>query len=409
MGIPVTLTEVKRAVVVALAVVLAGCAPREMTLEDDALLGPTAATTTTLATTTTTTTTTTIPTTTTTTLVPSDGLTAAERVLAPVHTIGGQISPKSVVASQTGLFFAQNMMYRHTITVYDRDFDLLATIDDRVTPSDFGHEEFDQELRGSPVEAAFTSDGSMAYVSNYKMYGGGLSTAASDGCNQGNWPDSFVYGIDTSSLEVERVIRVGPVPKFLAVTPDDRLLVVANWCGFDVSVIDLASGLELGRVPVGRHPRGVAITPDSSVAYVAVMGSTRVGVIDLDSLEVSYLEGIGRSPRHLVLSPDGSILYVSLNGEGRIASVDTTTGDVLAKVATGSAPRSMEISDDGSALYVVNYNSNSLSVVRTGDLTEVAEHRTNVRPIGVTYDAATRRVWVANYSGSIQVFEAIAP
>jgi DNA-binding beta-propeller fold protein YncE len=386
-----------------------------MTHEDDARSQGTTTTTTTEAptttptTTTSTTTTTTVPTTTTSTLVPLDGLTAAERVLTPLHTIGGQISPKSVVASQTGLFFAQNMMYRHTITVYDREFELLATIEDRVTPADFGHEEFDTELRGSPVEAAFTSEGSMAYVSNYKMYGGGMSTAASDGCNQGNWPDSFVYGIDTSTLEVARVIRVGPVPKFLAVTPDDRLLVVANWCGFDVSVVDLASGLELGRVPVGRHPRGVAVAPDSSVAYVAVMGSTRVAVLDLDTLEVTYLEGIGRSPRHLVLSPDGAVLYVSLNNEGRIASVDVATGEVLAKVATGSAPRSMEISDDGTALYVVNYNSNSLSVVRTSDMAEVAEYRTHVRPIGVTYDAATRQVWVANYSGTIQVFEAAAP
>ena len=37
------------------------------------------------------------------------------------ETIAGAISPKSVVASGTGLFFAQNMMYQHTVTVYDRD------------------------------------------------------------------------------------------------------------------------------------------------------------------------------------------------------------------------------------------------------------------------------------------------
>ena len=34
-------------------------------------------------------------------------------------TLGGNISPKSVAASGTGLVFAQNMMYRHTVTVYD--------------------------------------------------------------------------------------------------------------------------------------------------------------------------------------------------------------------------------------------------------------------------------------------------
>ncbi len=34
-------------------------------------------------------------------------------------TITGRISPKSVVASGSGLVTAQNMMYTHTITVYD--------------------------------------------------------------------------------------------------------------------------------------------------------------------------------------------------------------------------------------------------------------------------------------------------
>ncbi len=398
-----------------MVLVATACAPRETTREDDAQIrspsttATAVASTTTTSTTTTSTTTTTIPATTTTTLVPPDGLTAAERVLVPLHTIGGGISPKSVVASQDGRFVAQNMMYRHTITVYDRDFDLLATVDDRVTPSEFGHDEFDTELRGSPVEAAFTSDGSAAYISNYKMYGGGLSTAASDGCNQGNWPDSFVYRLDMATLGIDQLIRVGSVPKFLAVSPDDTLLVVSNWCGFDASVIALPDGEEIGRVPVGRHPRGVAISPDSQTAYVAVMGSTRIAVVDLATLEVGYLEGIGRSPRHLVLSPDGSTLYATLNGEGRLARIDLTTGEVTAKVATGSAPRSMEISDDGTALYVVNYNSNTLSVVRTSDMVEVAEYATNLRPIGVTYDAATRQVWVANYSGTIQVFEAVAP
>ena len=39
--------------------------------------------------------------------------------LALKTTFGGAISPKSVAASGTGLVFAQNMMYRHSVTVYD--------------------------------------------------------------------------------------------------------------------------------------------------------------------------------------------------------------------------------------------------------------------------------------------------
>jgi DNA-binding beta-propeller fold protein YncE len=110
-----------------------------------------------------------------------------------------------------------------------------------------------------------------------------------------------------------------------------------------------------------------------------------------------------------VISPDGRWLYVSLNGEGRLAKLEISTGDVVARVATGAAPRSMDISDDGTALYVVNYNSNTISKVRTDDMVELDELPTNANPIGITYDSATREVWVSNYSGTIQVFTDVAP
>jgi len=403
---------------ISLVVVVAACTSDDSVATTSTISTAVSSTSTTPSTTTppsTTTTTTTLPTTTTippsttTTLVPQDGLTAAERTLTEVVTITGSISPKSVVASQTGLFFAQNMMYRHTITVYDRSYQLVETIADTVVLSDFGHDDYEGEYRGSPVEAAFTSNGAYVYVSNYRMYGSGFTTAGGDGCNAGSWPDSFVYRIDTAALEIDQIIRVGPVPKFLAVTPDDRYLLVSNWCGFDVSIVDIALGEEIARIPVGRHPRGIAIDPSSATAYVAVMGSRDIAVIDLEDFSITTIENVGRAPRHLVLSPDGSTLYVSLNGEARLAKIDVESGEILASVATGAAPRTMTISDDGTALYVVNYNSATMSKVRTSDMVETEERQTWSKPIGITYDAATREVWVSAYSGAIQVFADVAP
>jgi len=63
------------------------------------------------------------------------------------------------------------------------------------------------------------------------------------------------------------------------------------------------------------------------------------------------------------------------------------------------------MADDGASLYVVNYFSNSVSKIRTHDMVEIQELSTGVHPIGITYDADSRRVWVSNYQGSIQVFE----
>ncbi len=177
-------------------------------------------------------------TTTTTTPIP-----ASQRTLVEVDTIGGTISPKSVVASGDGKFVAQNMMYQHTITVYDREFNLLKTISDQITPADWGFD-FDPAttLQGAPVEASFSPDGTKAYVSNYHMYGGGYGPEPSDGCADLTRDPSFVYRIDMESLEIDQVIQVGTVPKFLAVSPDGDQVLVSNWCSYDASIIDTASG-----------------------------------------------------------------------------------------------------------------------------------------------------------------------
>ena len=77
---------------------------------------------------------------------------------------------------------------------------------------------------------------------------------------------------------------------------------------------------------------------------------------------------------------------------------------MITKVATGSQPRSMAISDDGRFLYVVNYESNTVSKVRTERHGVVQTVQTGSHPIGITYDAATRQVWVACYTGSVEVW-----
>ncbi len=331
---------------------------------------------------------------------------SADRRLVRVGAVTGAISPKSVVHSGTGLFIAQNMMYRHTMTVYDRSLELVATIPDSVRPESFGLSGYPGTYRGAPVEAAFTSDGRYAYVSNYQMFGPAFSRPGSDGCGLAGWDGSFLYRVDMEALAIDRVHRVGAVPKFVAVTPDDRLVLVTNWCSFDLSVVDVAEGREVARIPLGRHPRGIAVHPCGTEAFVAVMGSRDIARVDLASLQVSgWYRGVGANPRHLVLSPDGGTLYASLNGEGRLAKIDVASGRVVAKVATGNAPRSMVIAEDGGALYVVNYSSDTLAKVTTSDMRVVQTIGAPDRPIGITYDTVEARVWVSSYSGWITVFE----
>ncbi|HAX88289.1 MAG TPA: peptidoglycan-binding protein [Cyanobacteria bacterium UBA11370] len=321
-------------------------------------------------------------------------------------TISGKISPKSIVHSGTGLFFAQNMMYSHSITVYNRDYNLVKTLSDTVNLSKYGHTKFKGTYKGAPVEAAFSDNGQYAWISNYQMYGPGFNNPGDDKCDPSQKKDnSFLYRVNTETMDIEEAIQVGSVPKFVATSPDNQLVLVSNWCSWDLSVVDAQENKEIRRIKLGRYPRGIVVDSDSEKAYVAVMGSYDIATVNLNNFSVEWLKNIGEAPRHLNLDPSGQYLYSTLNGEDRVAKIDLSTGKVLKRVFTGQAPRSMVISDDGERLYVVNYNSNTVSKVRTSDMKVLQTVNVNANPIGITYDPQTRQVWVACYSGSIMVFQ----
>jgi len=364
-----------------------------------------AAASTTQPTTTTTATTTTVARNSTTDTAPPDGKTSAERRLVSSFVVkSDDLQPKSIVSSETGLFFAQNMMYRHNMMVFDRAGNTVTLIPDNVDLAAYGIAG-GVEAQGSPVEAVFTPDASYVYVSNYKMYGKGFDPSASDDCNRGKWDDSYVYKINTTTFQIEKVIATGSVPKFMAIPPDGSRLLVSYWCGFDVSVIDLTTDTEITRIDVGRHPRGIAITQNSRFAYVTIMGEDKILKLDLQGNYVlSSVGDPGRTPRHLQLSPDDRYLYVSNNHGNLIRKIDLNTNSEVGTAKTGVEPRTMVISDDGESLYVVNYEDGTISKVRTSDMKILQTEHSGYHPVGVTYDKVTRQVWVANYAGSLHVF-----
>jgi YVTN family beta-propeller protein len=332
-----------------------------------------------------------------------------QRRLSLLTTISGHISPKSVASSNTGLVFAQNMMYTHTITVYNTRGALVKTIPDTVQMSDFGIPGHPGITHGAPVEAAFTPDSRYVYASNYSMYGSGFGPEGMDSCTPESAraagdTDSYVYRINTATLAIDQVIQVGLVPKFLTVTPNGKYLLVSDWCSDALSVVSTASHRQVAQIPIGPYPRGLAVSPDSRTAYVAVMGSDDVMKIDLATLKPEGTFVVGQSPRHLVISPDGRYLYASLNAPGQVAKVDLRAGDrVIATAQTGVQARSLAIAADGRSLYVVNYDSDTVTKLEASNLHVLQTFPTGVHPIGITYDATTGNVWVAVYSGQILV------
>ena len=322
-----------------------------------------------------------------------------------IKTIEGSIAPKSVRTSNDGIISAHNMMYKHSITIYDaKTFELLKTIPDSVSLKDYGFSKSSSVFRGSPVEGTFSPDGKYLYVSNYAMYGPGYKKEGSDTCSPSSGFDkSFIYRINRTNYQIDAIYPVGSVPKVVEVTPDNKYVLVANWCSYTVSVISIVEQKVVKTVSIGRYPRGIAISKDSSKAYVAEMGGSRIHVINLADFSVTYIP-IGSNPRAVVLSPDDSKMYVTMNLSGRVASWDLITNKPGKSVRTGNKARSLALSSDGSELFVVNYLSNTMSKIQTSDMKVLETIKVCPEPIGVTYDNPTKNTWVACYRGQIKIY-----
>ena len=139
---------------------------------------------------------------------------------------------------------------------------------------------------------AITSDGKKAY----------LPQTRSNVTNQALLFDSTVFPIVNVVDLVERTLSVKeritldtadePVnmPFAVALSPDEKILYLANAGSDDISVIDLIINKAIAHIDVGSNPRGIAISPDGSLVFVNNVLDGTLSVIDTSKL--SLLEEI---------------------------------------------------------------------------------------------------------------------
>jgi len=327
--------------------------------------------------------------------------------LEQVDYLTGGLTPKSVMASGHGLMIANNMMYSHTSTVFDSTTrEQVEVLDDSVDLAAFGIEGHPGVSQGSPVEAAWTADGRYAYVSQYTMFGENFGVEGFDACTtESGVGPSFVYRFDAQEMAWDQVFEVGAVPKYLALSPDQKTLLVSNWCDATLSVVDTEQGVETGTVELAAAPRGLVIMPDNRTVYAVAMYADQLYKVDLEEGTAEVVMDTPPRPRHLNLADEGRTLYLTTSGGNAVLKIDTATDEVVDEASPGVEPRSVALSPDESALYVVNYNEATVAKVRTSDMEVIDTVPVDANPIGIDYDPVTHTVWVACYGGSIYVFD----
>ena len=166
------------------------------------------------------------------------------------------------------------------------------------------------------------------------------------------------------------------------------IAIVLNSGDASLSLLDMARGTELRRIPVLREPHHVALSPDGRDLLVGDAGANevlfldpyqlgfspngkwltvtglarnQVDVYDAASMTLAKRYPLSSMPSHLAYSPDSSMVYVTLQGTNRLTAIDIKRQAVLWTAEVGATPAGV-IWHNGKLL-VANMGSDHFAVV----------------------------------------------
>jgi YVTN family beta-propeller protein len=254
-------------------------------------------------------------------------------------------------------------------------------------------------VHGRPYFIDVSEDGKRAYVAN------------SGSAN--------VSVIDLDKKAVIGNVRVGSAPGLARVSPDGATVVVSNRDDNTVSVIDAKLLRVRATLPVCQQPEDIAILPDSSKAFVACSGSSQVASIALANGEknggpasdrVLALLDVGRTPVSLALKPDGGELIVCDFDSDSISIIETGNNEVGSSALIGQHPTHAVVTLDNSRLYASNFGSDSVAVYDIDNGRRIATMAVGSRPDGLALSPDQRYVLVLDtQAGDVTVIQKRTP
>jgi DNA-binding beta-propeller fold protein YncE len=182
---------------------------------------------------------------------------------------------------------------------------------------------------GPPVNLAITPDERLAIVAN-------AVNAVQDG---GAWkmvPDNKLYVIDLRAQPPKHVgtVEVGKQPSGLAISPRGDLALIANRADNSISVLSIA-GTDvrlIDTVTIGEQVAAVAFTPDGRRALAVKFPNHKVALLEVDGRKVTYTKQdipVGLWPYNIDVTPNGKLALTADNGNSGSSDGHVDTVSVI--------------------------------------------------------------------------------
>lgn len=163
------------------------------------------------------------------------------------------------------------------------------------------------------------------------------------------WTPAFLFAGSNNSL--------------MDVSPDGKMILVANPDNGTVTVIDAAKLAKLREIPVGDKPEGVTWIGAGPLAAATVYREDKVVFFNAETGNVIQSLSVADEPYGIVADRAGKRAYVTHEYPGLVSEIDLANRVVVRTIPAGPYVRGIAFSSDETRLYVTEFHSGRLLAI----------------------------------------------
>jgi DNA-binding beta-propeller fold protein YncE len=227
----------------------------------------------------------------------------------------------------------------------------------------------------------------------------GIAIAA--GLNKGfisNGGDSSVTVFDLGTLKETGRIKVGNRPDAILFDPATKRVFTFNGGSKDSTVIDAVKDVNIATIPLGGKPE-FAQSDEKGQVFVNMEDKNEIAVIDAEKLTVTNRWSIApcESPSGLAIDLKNKRLF-SVCSNGKMAITDYATGKSIATPAIGKGPDAAAYDPKTGLVFSSNGQDGTLTVIKeepAGQFKVVETVATAPMARTMALDPKTHRIYLA--------------
>jgi YVTN family beta-propeller protein len=267
----------------------------------------------------------------------------------------------------------------------------------------------------SPHETVASTDGKLAFVSNYGSTTPGSTISVIDLVAQKELrrldlgslrrphglafshgklyftceSNKIIGSYDPASNQIDWLLGTGQdTTHMIELNADATQIYTANIGSNSITIIDRAgvANWTETQVPVGKGPEPFDVTPDGKELWASGSRDGSITIIDIPQKRVAHTFNVQtKRSNRLRFTPDGKLVLISDLDAGELLILDRETKRELKRIKVGRQPAGILITPDGARAYVAVTGDNHVAVIDLKSL-ELAERiETGIGPDGMAW------------------------